>query len=298
MNLSPKYPTTSKSASRSGTGFTSLLLAIRRTDSAVLRNMIVVSALLIVTALVIFGHSTRSETGMPANIPAGNHSALQTAPHNASLHLDPGALRNTIFNASPGSTNGVSHASALPAYLTGSEVFTTRNGYVDFTGDMIGCLGVFAGDSRRLGGSVNLRTGTFEFHLYLKTLSTGIPDRDSGLQTALNLEKHPFAEFTGTFYPAFDLYSTSEQHVTAAGAFNLNGVTHQLEIPATLQAGQNGIILRAEWILDISDFGIQPPAFLSVTVSSEQEIRLEATLEPQLFASPQASHNTVSNKDT
>lgn len=251
--------------------------------------MIVATALLVVTALVAFGQSTRSETGVPANTPAGSHTAYRTVPHNASLHLEPGAIRNSIFNTSRSSTNGASHATALPAYLTGSEVFTTRSGYIEFTGDMVGCLGVFAGDSRRVGGSVNLRTGTFEFHLYLKTLSTGIPDRDSGLQTALNLEKHPFAEFTGTFHPAFDLYSASEQHVTATGAFKLNGVTHQLEIPATLQAGQNGIILMAEWILDISDFGIHPPAFFSVTVSNEQEIRLEATLEPQLFASPQAS---------
>ncbi len=301
MNTSAKHIPMSESASSISALASGIALAVRRTESTVLRNIIVAAALFVVIVLVAFGQSTRSGADAVANDPAPNLSALQSAPHgayqnashNAAHNAYPGAAHNAYpgaaHNASPGAAHSASSAGVLPAWLAGSDVFTTRNGYAEFTADMVGCLGVFAGDSRRLGGSVDLRTGAFDFYLYLKTLSTGIPDRDSGMQAALNLEKHPFAEFTGTFHPAFAPYSGAPQHVTATGAFTLNGVTHQVEIPATLQIGQNGILLEAEWILDITEFGIQPPSSLSVTVSSEQEIRLEATLEPQLFASPHAS---------
>jgi len=281
MNTSTKHLPMSESASAITAVASAITQAVRRTESTVLRNIIVAAALFIVILLVAFGQSTRSEADAAASGPALNSNVSQSAPHNAYQN----AYQNASHNASHSAAHNAYRTAALPAWLAGSDVFATRNGHTEFTGDMVGCLGVFAGDSRRLGGSVDLRTGAFDFHLYLKTLSTGIPVRDSGLHAALNLQDHPFAEFTGTFHPAFNPYSTAEQHVTAVGAFTMNGVTRQLEIPATLQAGQNGIVLEAEWMLDITEFGIQPPTFLSVTVSSKQEIRLQATLEPQLLVS-------------
>ena len=269
MNTSTKHVPMSESASAISAVASAITLAVRRTESTVLRNIIVAAALLIVIVLVALGQSTRSGADAAASGPAFNNNVSQGAPH----------------NASPNASHNASRAAALPAHLAGTDVFATRNGYAEFTAEMQGCLGVFAGDSRRLGGTVDLRTGAFDFHLYLKTLSTGIPDRDTGLHAALNMEDHPFAEFTGSFHPAFNPYSGAKQHVTAAGEFTLNGVTRHLEIPATLHTGENGIHLEAEWMLDITEFGIQPPTSLSVTVSSEQEIRLQATLEPQLLVS-------------
>jgi len=257
MNTSNKHLPMSESASAITAVASAITLAVRRTESTVLRNIIVAAALLVVILLVAFGQSTRSEADPASSGPPPNHNASHSAFRTASL----------------------------PAWLAGTDIFATRNGYAEFTGELHGTVGVFAGDSRRLGGTVDLRTGAFDFHLYLKTLSTGIPDRDSGLQNALNTENHPFAEFTGTFHPAFNPQSSAKQNVTAAGEFTLNGVTRYLEIPATLQAVENGIHLEAEWVLDITEFGIQPPAFLSVTVSDEQEIRLQATLEPQMLVS-------------
>jgi len=228
-----------------------IALTVRRTESTVLRNIIVAASLLIVILLVAAGNT--------------GHSDTDTA--DTGFVLKQNASDSGVLSAKAGQTT----------------TFVTRNGYAEFTGEMVGCLGVFAGDSRRLAGTVDLRTGAIDFHLYLKTLSTGIPDRDTGLYAALNIDEHPFAEFTGTFHPAFDPATDTRQRVTAVGMFTLNGISHQLEIPITLQASNNGVHLETEWILDITEFGIHPPTILSVTVSNEQEIRLVANFEPQLL---------------
>ena len=242
---------------------------IHRTDSTRLTRIILGLTLLLVTLLVAFRYDYLSDAGSAATDPAQIHNAFHSSTH-AGLH---------------------------PAYLSGFHVFATRNGKVEFTAEMEGSIGVLAGDSRRLGGSVDLHSGTFDFHLYLKTLSTGITDRDTALHAALGIEEHPFAEFSGTFYPGFDPATGATQRVTAVGTLTINGIAQHVEIPATLQASENSVQLQAEWILDITKFGIEPPVFMSVTVSSQQEIRLEATLEPQLFASPGTSRNPDAKND-
>ncbi len=243
----------SKSASKFTAVTSAIKLAVRRTESTVLRNIIVAATLLIVILLVVVGKISYSGSDPAATGPALNHNALDS--------------------------------SVLSARSDRVTTFVTRNGYAEFTGDMQGCLGVFAGDSRRLVGTVDLHTGSFDFHMYLKTLSTGIEQRDTELFASLNIDEHPFAEFTGAFHPAFDPATDTRQTVTASGMFTMNGVTHHLEIPVTLQASENSLQLDAEWILDITEFGIHPITILSVTVSNEQEIRLKATLEPQLLVS-------------
>ena len=255
MNPSNKHYPMSESASAFIATASAVTQAIRRTDSTRLARIILAATLIIVTVVVAVRYDYLSDTGAAATGHGLTYNASQSA----------------------------NQSGIMPALLAGPHIFATRNGIVEFTAEMQGSLGVFAGDSRRLGGSIDPRTGTFDFHLYLKTLSTGIPDRDSELNAALNTDAHPFAEFTGTFYPDFNPASGAPQRVTAVGDFTLNGITRRLEIPATLQAGIGEIHLEAEWILDITEFGIHPPTFLSVTVSSEQEIRLEATLEPQLL---------------
>ncbi len=263
MNDSNKNLPMSESASSFIATASAVTLAVKRTESARLTRIILAVTLLIVTLLVALRYDYLSDAGATAS--------------------DPAQAQNPYHNAYTNASQSATQSGILPALLAGPHVFATRNGHVEFTADMQGCLGVFAGDSRRLGGSIDPRTGAFDFHVYLKTLSTGIPDRDTELNSALNTDAHPFAEFTGTFHPAFDPASGAPQHVTAVGDFTLNGVTRHLEVPATLQAGISEIHLEAGWILDIAEFGIHPPAFLSVTVSTEQEIRLEATLEPQLL---------------
>ncbi|MGM0739132.1 MAG: YceI family protein [Bacteroidota bacterium] len=253
MNTPNQHPTRSESASTIAAVFSTITRTVRRTESTVLTNLILAATLLIVIFFVAHGNHTRSEADPVTAAPSLNHSAT--------------------------------FAGALPFQLAGSDIFSTRSGYAEFTAELHGTVGVFAGDSRRLGGTIDLRNGTFDFHLYLKTLSTGIPERDTGLQDALNMDDHPFAEFSGSFQPSFDPSSEAKQHVTAAGEFTLNGITRILEIPVTLQPGENGIHMEAEWMLNITEYGIYPPVFLSVTVSDQQEIRLKATLEPQLLVS-------------
>lgn len=253
MNAPNQHATHSESASNTVTFASAITRRLRRTESTVLRNIIVAAALLLVILFVAFSGHPRTEADPVTAAPSINHRATL--------------------------------AGALPAQLVGAEIFGTRNGYAEFTAELHGTVGVLAGDSRHLGGTIDLRTGTFDFHLYLKTLSTGIPDRDAGLHAALNMDEHPFAEFTGSFHPSFNPLSGVPQTVTANGEFTLNGITHALEIPFTLQPGENGIHIEAEWILDITEYGIQPPAYLSVTVSDQHEIRMSATLEPQLLVS-------------
>ncbi len=165
-----------------------------------------------------------------------------------------------------------------------SDVFKTRTGYAELTADMPGTIGVFYCDSRKVTGAFDIRDNSFELHIYLKSLKTGIEQRDTQLHKSFNVVEHPFAEFSGKVISGIDLNSSLKQSVTLAGELTLNGVTRQQTTPGTLQIKDDGILLDAEWILDVSEFGITPPQFMTVRVSEKQEIHISVMMEPQLLA--------------
>lgn len=164
--------------------------------------------------------------------------------------------------------------------LAGEEnVYFTDSGHAEFTSHVP--LHSFTGESENLTGMIDPAENVVDFYLDLNTLKTGIGRRDRDMYRTLNAEEYPFAEFTGTLVSSFDEHSNDEQPVTVEGEFTIHGVTKQVRIEGKLQNRNDGIFLEAEWIIKLSDYDIEPPGILFYRVNEEQEVKIEAVLQPK-----------------
>lgn len=157
-------------------------------------------------------------------------------------------------------------------------IYYTDNGHAEFTSSVP--LHTFTGISESLTGMIDPSDGTVDFYLDLTTLKTGIDRRDRDMYRTLNTDELPFAEFTGNLVNEFDPDTESEQVLRTEGEFTIHGKTRTIAVEGTIRKTEGGFLLQAEWILLLSDYDIEPPGILFYRVTDEQEVRIEALLEP------------------
>lgn len=156
-------------------------------------------------------------------------------------------------------------------------VYYTETGYAEFTSSVP--LHTFTGSSEHLTGFIDLQENIVDFYLDLNTIKTGISRRDRDMYRTLNVDEYPFAEFTGSIGSPFDEGSTELQNVVVSGEFTIHGVTREVSIEGTLQHQNDEIQLKAEWILLLDEYDIEPPGILFYRVTEEQQVLIEATLQ-------------------
>jgi polyisoprenoid-binding protein YceI len=156
-------------------------------------------------------------------------------------------------------------------------VYYTGSGHAEFTSSVP--LHSFTGKSDHLTGMIDLRDNVIDFYLDLNTLKTGIGRRDRDMYRTLNVSDHPYAEFTGSLETGFDSESGDAQKVTATGVFTMSGVARDVRIDGQLTKTGSGLLLEAEWIINIRDHDIEPPGILFYRVDEEMEVRIRAVLD-------------------
>lgn len=155
-------------------------------------------------------------------------------------------------------------------------VWFTDNGYAEFTSSVP--LHEFTGKSSHLTGMIDFEENVVDFYLDVNTLKTGNERRDSDMYETLDSRNHPFAEFTGSLNTPFDPESLEEQNVTVTGTFTIHGVKQEQSVEGTLQKQGDELHIEAEWILDITDYDIEPPGILFYRVQDEMDVRIEVTM--------------------
>lgn len=155
----------------------------------------------------------------------------------------------------------------------------TEEGHAEFTSSVP--FHTFTGVSDHLTGLIDFDENLVDFYIDLQTLKTGNGKRDRDMYSTLNVEKYPFAEFTGSLGTPFDLESREEQSVTVTGEFTIHGVSRNISVEGTLQRTGSGLELKTSWTLNITDYEIEPPGILFYRVDEEMDVRVEATLEQQ-----------------
>ena len=138
----------------------------------------------------------------------------------------------------------------------------------------------FEGNSNNLVGLINLNDSILDFYLDLETLDTGNGKRDKDMRLTLNTDEYPFAEFYGTLSSPFDINILEPQLAIAKGIFKIHGNFKEVEIEGTLQKVEDGLLLKASWILNLTDYDIVPPRLLIIKVDENQEINIEILLTP------------------
>ncbi len=159
-----------------------------------------------------------------------------------------------------------------------AQSFYSETGTAKFTSSVP--LHSFTGTSESLVGMIKLDEMSVDFYIDLETLDTGNAKRDKDMLITLETYKHPFAEFFGEIISDFDPESSTEQSVTVKGDFTIHGETKEVEIDGTITKTQEGLLVKAEWILNLEDYDIEPPRLLIVKVDEEQAVEIEVLLKP------------------
>ncbi len=138
----------------------------------------------------------------------------------------------------------------------------------------------FEGNSENLIGLINLEDSTVDFYIDLETLDTGNGKRDKDMKLTLDTKKYPYGEFFGKLVSDFDSGSSEVQNAKVQGTFKIRGKEKQIEVNGTLQMTEEGLLVKAEWILNLKDYEIKPPKLLFIKVDPNQKIKIHALLKP------------------
>lgn len=162
--------------------------------------------------------------------------------------------------------------------IASAQSFKTDSGWVKFTSSVP--LHSFSGTSEHLVGRIDLDSSIIDFYVDLTTLETGNSKRDKDMRRTLNTDEYPFAGFYGKLVTPFNTTNDNVQVAVAEGEFSIHGVSQNVEIDGTLQKTAKGIEVKAEWIIRLEDYDIEPPGILFYRVNQEQKIEMEALLKP------------------
>lgn len=167
-------------------------------------------------------------------------------------------------------------AVALSLQLS-AQSFYSETGTVKFTSSVP--LHNFTGSSESLVGMIKLDDMSVDFYIDLETLDTGNAKRDKDMLITLETEKYPFGEFFGKIVSEFDVSSTDEQPVTVEGDFSIHGQSKEVQINGTITKTQDGLLVKASWVLNLDDYDITPPKLLIIKVDEEQSVEIQTLLK-------------------
>lgn len=163
--------------------------------------------------------------------------------------------------------------------LVFSQTYSTENAHAEVKGKAPGKP--YTGVSDQLKGSYNTKTGEVEFSIELETLKTDKKLRDKHMYDALETSEHPKATFKGKVDKDFDPKGKGEQKINLQGTFTIHGESKEVKIPGTLTKDGDNINFFAEWPINITEYGIEPPKFLSIKVEPEHTISVSGNISPQ-----------------
>jgi polyisoprenoid-binding protein YceI len=166
----------------------------------------------------------------------------------------------------------------LQAQYNGNQVFYSEHGHVQFRSSVP--THEFTGQSNYLVGRIDLNQSVVDFYIDLATLDTGVQERDEDMYETLNVDEHPFGEFFGTLLTDIDLSLNEPQEARVQGEFGINGVTQSVEITGSIEPVKDGLLVKADWEILLTDYNIEPPGILFYRVSDIQKVQLEILLKP------------------
>ena len=128
-------------------------------------------------------------------------------------------------------------------------------------------LGNFTGRAKDVGGTfhadpADLRQGVSgALRVNAATLRTGVESRDRDMWNALAVERYPDIRFTVERVEASfpSVTDRSDVLLTIGGRMLIRGVERPMAFPARVRRRDDGLWVRGEGDLKMSDFGITPP---------------------------------------
>jgi len=157
-----------------------------------------------------------------------------------------------------------------------AQKYNVKNGTAFFKAKI--SFNSYTGTSSELSGSVNFDSGELEFSVPVSSILTPSNKRNKHMYELINIDDFINVSFKGVFIDSFDFNKKEKQSLKIKGDFTLAGATKEIELSIDLTPEQNGLHLKADWVLLITDYGLEPPTKAFMTVKDEHEIGIDALL--------------------
>lgn len=156
-----------------------------------------------------------------------------------------------------------------------AQIFSSDTGYAEVKGTTP--MSSYTGKSHDLHGRINLESKHVKFHLPLETIKTGNSTRDRHMREALETDQFPKAKFSGQIVGDFPEQGESGE-VQVKGIFTIHGVTKTIEVTGTINHSPDAIRVKAAFPIKITQYDIERPGFLFVSVHDKHRIKIRTTL--------------------
>lgn len=159
-----------------------------------------------------------------------------------------------------------------------AQIFTSDSGYVEF--ESSAPLLTFKGTSDNLNGFLNTDTNEVDFYVDLSTLDTGNRRRDRDMrQVYLEVERFPFAEFSGEIVTPWNPESNNPQTVSVEGSFTMREISRPFSAEGVITLVDGGYQIEASWEILLEDYNIDRPRIVFYELSDVQKIRIDINLK-------------------
>jgi len=124
------------------------------------------------------------------------------------------------------------------------------------------------GDVTTLKGSVDVS---------LVELKSDNEDRDEHMHETINVEK-----YTKTIYTISSVVKNTAGSYNINGKLNLHGITKEVNLLGEVSESGDKVTIKAKTSFKMSDFGIEPPTLLFLTVRDQLDMTINTTytIEP------------------
>lgn len=92
-------------------------------------------------------------------------------------------------------------------------------------------------------------------------------------------EKFPKATFQGKI-SGFQASATGPQQVKAEGKLTIHGVSHDVEIPGTIELNGTSIHVQCKFMVKLEDYAVPRPQLLWKNIAEEVEVTIDFTYKP------------------
>jgi len=147
-------------------------------------------------------------------------------------------------------------------------------------------LGPFSGRTEKVEGEFQLDPGDLRQGVHgalwvaARTLRTGDDTRDRQMWSSLGVEQYPEIRYTIESIEA-SFASISERPdvlLTIRGRLSIHGVEREVSFPGRVRRREEGLWVRGETRIKMSDYGIKPPRRLFFKVTDEVLVSFDLLL--------------------
>jgi polyisoprenoid-binding protein YceI len=153
--------------------------------------------------------------------------------------------------------------------LANAQIYSGQKGTIKLTGEAP--QETITAESTALVGKLDVASKKFNFRQSMNTFSFSQGDlqKKHAEESFWEVERYPYATFSGEVINDTDLAKDGTYNVTVRGKFSLHGVDKELKFPAVITM-QNGTgLITTKFSIFLSDYNIKIPRLVTLKVAPE-----------------------------